>query len=133
MAVRFIWASRQCHGLDSGIVRDSQVDLVLTAIGTFADSIVGSIEGWIVVSVIIGSIVGSVIIRSLVGSAISALVSELSVFLFLPFSAVNDRSAVVGTVIYMPLISFPARVQEDGKVMDHFPFQNIVVCAAKSQ
>jgi len=30
------------------------------------------------------------------------------------------------------LISFPARVQEDGKVMEHLPFRNIVVCTPKS-
>jgi hypothetical protein len=30
-------------------------------------------------------------------------------------------SAVAGTMIYMPLIRFPARVQEDGEVMEHFP------------
>jgi hypothetical protein len=107
------------------------VDLVLAAIGAFADSIVGSILGSIVGSAIIGSIVGSAIIGSIVGSAIIgsivgsaiiALGSELSLFLFLPFSVVDDRSAVAGTMIYMPLISFPARVQEDGEVMEHFPF-----------
>jgi hypothetical protein len=126
------------------------VDLVLAAIGAFADSIVGSILGSIVGSAIIGSIVGSAIIGSIVGSAIIgsivgsaiigsivgsaiiALGSELSLFLFLPFSVVDDRSAVAGTMIYMPLISFPARVQEDGEVMEHFPFRNIVVCPPKS-
>ena len=43
-----------------------------------------------------------------------------------------DRSAVAGTMIYMPLISFPARLNEDGEVMEHFPFLNIVVCPPKS-
>jgi len=52
-------------------------------------------------------------------STISSL--ELSLFLFFPFLVV-DKSAVAGTMIYMPLISFPARVQEDGEVMEHFPF-----------
>jgi len=66
----------------------------------------------------------------LVFAAVGALGGELSLFLFFPFSIVDDRSAVVvaGTMIYMPLISFPARVQEDGEVMghlevmEHFPF-----------
>ena len=86
MAVGFIWASRQCHSLDSKIVRDFRVDLVFAAVG--------------------------------------ALGGELSLFLFFPFSVVDDSSAVVvaGTMIYMPLISFPVRVQEDGEVMEHFPF-----------
>jgi len=61
-------------------------------------------------------------------AAVGALGGELSLFLFFPFPVVDDRSAVAGTMIYMPLISFPARVQEDGKVMEHlevmehFPF-----------
>jgi len=83
MAIGFIWASRRCHILDSGIVTDFQVDLGLAAIGALDDSIVGLIVG-------------------------SAIGSELSLFLF--FSVVDDRSAVVGTIIYMPFISFPARL-----------------------
>jgi len=141
MAVGFIWASRRCHILDSEIVRDFRVDLVLAAIGALDDSfvglivgsaIVGSIVGFAIIGsivgfaiigsivgfAIIGSIVGFAIISSIVGSAISTL--ELSLFLFFPFSVVN-KSAVAGTMIYMPLISFPARVQEDGEVMEHFP------------
>jgi hypothetical protein len=104
MEVGFIWASRRCHSLDSEIVRDIRVDLVLS------DLIVGST----------------------VGCLISAPGSEVSLFHFLPFSVVDDRCAVAGTMIYMPLISCPARVQEDGKVMEHFPFRNIVVCPPKS-
>ena len=88
------------------------MDLVLAAIGALDDSIVGS-----------------AIIGLIVGSAISTL--EMSLFLFFPFSVVN-KSAVAGTMIYMPLISFPARVQEDGEVMEHFLFRNIVVCLPKS-
>jgi len=84
MAVGYIWASRQCHSLDSEIVRDFRVDLVFAAVG--------------------------------------ALAGELSLFLFQPFSVVDDRSAVAGTMMYMPLTSFPAMVQEDGKLMEHFPF-----------
>ena len=106
MAVGFIWASRWCQILDSEIVRNFRVDLILAAIGALDDSIIGSI---------VGSIVG-----------------ELSLILLFPFLVVNDGSAVVGTMIYMPLISFPARLQEDGEVMKDFPFWNIVVCPPKS-
>lgn len=83
-------------------------------LGVFEDSIVGSIAG-----LVIGS--------TIKGSVISALDSELSLFLFLHFLVVDDRSAVAGTMIYMPLISFLARVQEDGKVMKHFLSRNIFV------
>jgi len=122
MVVGFICASRWCHIVDSEIVRDFRVDLVLAAIDALDDSTVGSIVGYgiidsIVGSVIVGSIVDSAIIGSIVGSAISTL--ELSLFVFFLLSVV-DKSAVAGTMIYMPLISFPARVQEDGKVMEHF-------------
>ena len=110
------------------------MDLVLDALrteeaGGFVDAIIGLIVDSIVGSEIVGPIVGSAIIGSIVGSAISTL--ELSLFLFFPFSVV-DKSAVVGTMIYMPLISFPARLPEDGEVMQHFPFRNIVVCPPKS-
>jgi hypothetical protein len=109
------------------------VDLVLAVkgalrseeAGVFVDAIVGSIVG----SAIVGLIVGFAIIGSIVGSAISTL--ELSLFLFFPFSVV-DKSAVAGTMIYMPLISFLARLQEDGEVMEHFWFRNIVVYPPKS-
>jgi hypothetical protein len=112
------------------------VDLVLAVKGAlrteeaggFVDAIVGSI-----VDSIVGSIVGSAIIGSIVGSIVGSAIStlELSLFLFFPFSVV-DKSAVAGTMIYMPLISFPARLQEDGEVMEHLPFRNIVVCPPKS-
>jgi len=131
MVVRFICASCRCHIPDSEIVRDFRVDLVLAAIGALDDSIVGSIVrsivgsivgsaivGSIVGSAIVGLIIGSAIIGSIVGSAISTL--ELSLFLFFPFLVV-DKSVVAATMIYMPMISFPARVQEDGEVMEHFP------------
>jgi hypothetical protein len=95
MAVGFIWASRWCHSLDFRIEE----------VGGFVDAIVGVSED---------SIVG------LVGSVISSFENEFSLFLFLPFSVVDERSAVAGTMIYMPLIIFPARVQEDGEVMEHF-------------
>jgi hypothetical protein len=113
------------------------VDLVLAVKGAlrteeaggFVDAIVGSI-----VDSIVGSIVGSAIIGSIVGSIVGSAIStlELSLFLLFPFSVVDDRSAIAGTMIYMPLISFPARLQEDGEVMEHFPFRNIVVCPPKS-
>jgi tetrahydromethanopterin S-methyltransferase subunit C len=102
------------------------VDFVLAAIGALDYSIVGSIVGSIV-----DSIVGS-IVDSIVGSVVSTLGTEVSLFLFLPFLVVDDRSTIAGTMIYIPLVSFPARVQEDGKVIEHFPFQNIVVCPPKS-
>jgi len=45
MVVGFIWASHRCHILDSEIVREFPVDLVLAVIGAFDESIVGSIVG----------------------------------------------------------------------------------------
>jgi len=130
MVVGFIWASCRCHILDSEIVRDFQVDsglavegaLSTAETGGFIDAIIGVSED---------SIVGSVVDSAFIGSVISTLESELSVFLCFPFSVV-DRSAVVGTMIYLPLISFPARFNEDGEVMEHFPFLNMVVCPPKS-
>jgi hypothetical protein len=43
---------------------------------------------------------------------------------------VNDRSAVVGIMIYVTVFDFPVRVEKDIKVMEHFPFGNIGVCPA---
>jgi hypothetical protein len=97
MGVGFIRASRRCQILVSQIVRDLRVDLVLATIGALDDSIVGSI----------------------VGSIVCEGVGEASLILRFPFPVVDDRSVVAGTVIYMPLISLPARVQEDGEVMEH--------------
>jgi hypothetical protein len=51
-----------------------------------------------------------------------SLGGELSLFLFLWVLVVDDRSAVVGTMIYMRLKSFPSRVQEDGEVREPFLF-----------
>jgi hypothetical protein len=104
MAVGFIWATRRCHSHDFRIEE----------VGEFADAIVGVSED------------------SIVGLVVRSVLSELSLFLFLPFSVVNERSAVVGTMRYMPLIIFPARVHEDGEVMKHFPSRNMVVCPPKS-
>jgi hypothetical protein len=58
----------------------------------------------------------------LVFPAVGAFGGELSLFLFLLFLVVDDRSAVAGTAMYLPLTSFPARVQQDGEFMEHFPF-----------
>ena len=82
------------------------MDLDLAVIGALDDSILDSI---------VGSIGGG-----------------LSLFLLFLFSVVDDSSVVTGTMIYMPLIDFPARLQEDDNVMEHFPFRNIVVCPPKS-
>ena len=104
MAVGFIWAIHRCHSLD----------FRMEEVGGFVDAIVGVSEDSIVCLVL-----GSVLI-------------EVSLFLFLPFSVVDKRSAVAGIMIYMPLVIFPVRVQEDGEVMEHFPSRNMVVCPPKS-
>jgi len=86
--------------------------------------IVGSIVGSAIVSSIVGSaIVGSIVVSAIIGSIVGYAIStlELSLFLFFPFLVV-DNSAVAGTRIYMPLSSFPAWLQEDGEVMEHFLF-----------
>jgi len=70
---------------------------------------------------------------NLVFAAVGALGAELSVFLFLRFTVVDDRCAVLGTITYMPLFDVPASVQEDGEVMDHFRFPDIVLCPPKSK
>jgi len=114
MVVGFILASCRWHILDSETGRDFRVDLVLAAIGALDDLIVVSI------------------VDLIVGSATSTLVSALSLFRFFLCSVVY-RSAVAGTIIYMPLISFAATLQEDGKVMEHCLFLNIVVCPPKSK
>lgn len=87
------------------MVRDFRVDKVLAVICAMDDSIVDSM---------VGSTGG-----------------EQSRFLLFPILVVDDRTVVVGTVIYMGLISFPAKLEEDGEVMEHFPFRNIVVCLPK--
>jgi hypothetical protein len=65
----------------------------------------------------------------IVGSAISTLGSKLPLFLSLAFSVVDDRSAAVGCIICMPLICFPARVQDAGEDMEHVLFWNLLVCS----
>jgi hypothetical protein len=106
MAVGFTCGGRRCHSLDSEIVRDFRVDLVIAAIGALRGDLSFGCE--------------------------LSLGGGLSLFHFLPLSLVNDRGAVAGTMIYMPLTSFLARVQEDGEVMEHFPFLNIIICPPKS-
>jgi hypothetical protein len=106
------------------------VDLVLAVEGALSTEEAGGfVDAVVVVSE--ESLVGSVVDFAFIGSVISTLESELSHFLFFPFSAV-DRSAVVETMIYMPLISFLARLKEDGEVMEHFQFLNKVVCPPNS-
>ena len=90
------------------------MDLILAAIGALDDSIVGSI------------------VCSNECSIVGSIVGELSLFVLVPFSVVEDMTAVAGTMIYMPLISSLGRLEEDGEVMEHFPFRNIVVCLPKS-
>jgi len=104
MAVGSKWASCRCYSLD---FRTEEA-------GGLVGAIIGDTEDLIV------------------GSLIITLGSELSLFLFLPLLVVNDRSAVAGTIIYMPLISYAARVQDDGEGMEHFPSLNIVVCPPRS-
>jgi len=111
------------------------VDLVLAVDGAvraegaggFGDVMIGVSEDSMV-----GSIVGLVVGSATIGSMISTLESELSHFRFLLFSVVDERSAVTGTLIYMRLISFPARLQEDGEDMEHCQSRNIVICPPKS-
>jgi len=64
----------------------------------------------------------SAALDALDGSIVGSIVGELSLFLLFPFLVVDDRSAVMGTMIYMPLSSFLARLQEDGEAMEHFLF-----------
>jgi hypothetical protein len=96
IVVGFIWASGRCQILDSEILRDCPGDLVFPVIGTLDHTIRGRI----------------------VGSAIST--RALSLFLVFLFSVV-DMSLVVGTMIYIALIRFSARVQEVSEVMKRLP------------
>jgi len=65
-------------------------------------------------------------------SIVGSIVGELSLFLHFLFAVDNDRSAVLGSMRYMPLSSFPATLQEDAEVMEHFPFRNVVLYPHKS-
>jgi len=114
MGVGFIWVIRRCHGCNSGIVRDFWVDLVLVVQHVHKTEEAGGF------------------IDAIIDSVISSLDIELSLFLYLHFSIVDDRSAVAGTEIYMPFIISPARLQEDGTDMEHFLSRNIVVILPKS-
>jgi len=40
---------------------------------------------------------------------------------------VDDRTADMGTIIYIPVVSVPGRLLEDNEVMEHFPLQNTVI------
>jgi len=73
----------------------------------------------------------------MVGSAITCsvvipLVRELTLFPFLPCWVVDNRRTVTEIMIYMPVSSFPERVEEDGEVMEDFPSRNIMMCAPTS-
>jgi hypothetical protein len=91
-------ASHWGHILDSRIVRDFQVGFILAVkdahrtekAGGFVDMIIGISEDSIV-----GSIAGVVIGSAIIDSMISRRLCDLSLFLFLPFSVVDDMSAVV--------------------------------------
>jgi hypothetical protein len=94
-------------------VKDVQVDTIWAMISTVNNSTISSIVG--------------VIVRAM----ISTVESEQS-FVPLPQLLVVDHmSAVSQTMISMPLISFPERVQKDDKVIEHFPFGNMVICLPK--
>jgi len=92
------------------------VDLVLSVEGAlrtedpggFVDAVVGVSED-LIVGLVVGSVIGS-------------LEREHSLCLHCVFSVVDDKSGVGGTVIHMPLISLPATLQEDYKVMEHLLF-----------
>ena len=122
--VEFLWATGWCHILYPEIVRQFQMDLVLSIEGAlrtegpveYVEAMPGVSE-YLIVDLIADSVIGSTITCSV----ISTLESLHSLFLFLTFLVVDDRSAVMGTMIYMHLISFPARVQEDGKVIEYCP------------
>jgi len=107
-----MWASCWCHILDSEIVRDFRMALVLAVEGALGVEEAGGF------------------VDTIVGSAICTL--WLTLFLLFPFLVV-DKSVVVGTMVYMLLISFPARMQEDGKVVVHVSAWNIVVHPGKIQ
>jgi len=123
-------AIHRCDSLDSGIVTDFRVDSVSEVKDSLCneepDGFVNAIVG-VSDDLIVGSVVGSAII----GSVIITLHSELSIFRFLAFSVVGSR-AVAGSMINMPLIRFPARLQKDAEVREHFPCFKIVVYLPKS-
>jgi len=92
----------------------------------YVEAIVGVSE-YLSVGLVVGFLVGSHIIPS----EISTLTGELSLFPIFTFLIVNDGSVVMETIKYMPLISFPVRLKEDGELMEHCPSRNLVLCTAK--
>jgi hypothetical protein len=108
LAVGFVLASRRCHILDCEILRNFRVELVLAVEGALRAEGAGCSVDAIVRSVMIGSV-------------ISTVESVLSLVLFLPCLVVDDRSEVEEIMIYTPLISFPARAQDDGEEMEYYP------------
>jgi len=55
-------------------------------------------------------------------SIVGSIVGELPLILLILYSAADDRSAVVGTMIYIPLVSFLMGLEENFQVGGHFPF-----------
>jgi hypothetical protein len=55
-------------------------------------------------------------------AVIGSFEGELPLLLVCLCLVVDDRSAVVGTILYMAFIGYLARVREDGEVKEHFPF-----------
>jgi len=81
MVVASIWASRWCHILESEIVRDFCMDLVLAVEGALSTEEAGRFVG-ANVGLSKDLIVGSVVDSAFIGSVISTLESERSLLLF---------------------------------------------------
>jgi len=93
-----------------GVLRTEEAGGLVDVIrGVSEDSIIGSIADFVI------------------GSVISSLGRELSLLHYLSCSLVDNWSGVTGTMVYMPLISLPCRVQEDGEVVKHCLSRNIAI------
>jgi hypothetical protein len=101
MSVGFIWAGRRHHSLDSGIVKYLWADLVTAVEGAWSTTE----EVGAIVPAIVGDSEDSIVC-----SLIFTLRSQLPLFLIHPPSVLDDGCAVAGTIIYMWLTSFVARV-----------------------
>lgn len=113
----YIFAGNGCHSLDSRCVRDSRAILVTLVKCILTKQEAGGLED--------ANIGDSV--EEILGSSIIAHGIEVSLIICYQLLVVNDRSAVTGTIIYMPLNCYPAWLQDDCKVMNYCPFRNIVV------
>jgi len=100
MAVRFIWAMGWCITVNPQMVRKFWVVVVFSSIGVLDDFIIDLVIG------------------------------EPSVIVNFPFSGVDDRSAVVWKMVYMPLTSFAVVLKADGEVVEYF-CSKIYVCLTK--